>query len=159
MMRLWRLAARPFGHRLDGGYGRHHAGRWNLKGQLVTYCTTTPTLSILEQILKVEDPALLPDELLLVEMWAPDSLPATVLEEGDPLPEGWQRDIAISQVIGTAWYESRRTALLKVPSVITPTPKIPDRNVVLNHTHPGAADVRIVHTTPFALDHRLIGYH
>ncbi len=56
-MRLWRLSNAE-----DAGrFGLHHDGRWNTRGRPVTYGATGPALCVLEKLVHVEDPALLPD--------------------------------------------------------------------------------------------------
>lgn len=155
-MRLWRLAAPAFAERLDGGYGLHHAGRWNRRGELVTYAATVPSLCVLEKLAHVEDLGLFPDGLRLVELLAPDDLPVTALERPGGLPDRWWQDIAVTQAIGSAWHRTGAAALLRVPSVLVRSREQADRNLVINHRHPRAAEIRIGSVEPFELDHRLL---
>ena len=155
-MRFWRLSAPAHALALDGGYGRHNAGRWNRQGELVTYGATVASLCILERLVHIEDVDLFPNNLRLVEIDIPDDVAAAVYEEGDPLPAGWHLDLAISQAIGSAWYGSVASALLRVPSVIARTPETADRNLVVNHAHPDASRLRVAAVAPFSLDHRLL---
>ena len=48
------------------------------------------------------------------------------------------------------------TPLLSAPSVIAPLDGSPDVNVLINHRHPAAAQIRIARAEPFALDARLL---
>lgn len=80
-MRLWRLSGALFANRFDGGYGIEHAGRWNERGRLVTYCATGPALCVLEKLVHVEDIDLLPDDTMLVRYDVPDHLQ---VEESQP---------------------------------------------------------------------------
>jgi RES domain-containing protein len=141
---------------LDGGYGRHHAGRWNRQGELVTYCASVPSLCILEKLVHIEDVDLFPNNLQLVELTVPDGLAVTIHEEGSSLPNGWHRNLAVSQDIGSAWYDSTTSPLLRVPSVIARTAETTDRNWVINHRHPDAAHIVVAGVTPFDFDHRLL---
>ncbi|MFG1466391.1 RES family NAD+ phosphorylase, partial [Xanthobacter sp. DSM 24535] len=94
-MRLWRLSGPQHAQALDGGYGLHFDGRWNTVGHAVTYCATSPALCVLEKLVHVEDPALLP-ELVMITYEIPD----TVEIEDVPLeglPTDWRRHEAWSQ--------------------------------------------------------------
>ncbi|WP_245501962.1 RES family NAD+ phosphorylase [Mesorhizobium sp. M2A.F.Ca.ET.039.01.1.1] len=61
---------------MDGGYGLLFDGRWNTVGHPVTYATTSPSLCILEKLVHVEDPALLP-ALAMVAYDVADEIPAS----------------------------------------------------------------------------------
>lgn len=152
-MRLWRLSGRQHARAFDGGYGLHFDGRWNSVGHAVTYCATSPALCVLEKLVHVEDPALLPG-LVMVTYDIPD----TVGVEDVPLsalPADWRRNEALSQRKGDEWHAARSTLLLRVPSAIVPVAGSPDQNVLINHSHSAAADIRIVGAEDFSLDPRL----
>lgn len=157
-MRFWRLSSPAYADRFDGGYGRANDGRWNRKSQLVTYCASVASLCVLQKLVHIEDVSLFPDDLRLVHYEAPDDLPVTQLEPGDPLEDGWQLDVSVSQDIGAAWYEARETALLRAPSVIVVTQETADRNYVVNHTHPDASRITLAGIKPFRLDARLLSF-
>lgn len=152
-MRLWRLSGKQHAQALDGGYGLHFDGRWNTVGHAVTYCATSPALCVLEKLVHVEDPALLP-ELVMVTYQIPDTIEIEDLPL-ESLPTDWRRHEAWSQERGDTWHEARSTLLLRVPSAIVPVVSSPDLNVLINHSHPAVADVRIVGQEPFSLDPRL----
>lgn len=152
-MRLWRLSGRAFARALDGGYGLHFDGRWNAAGHAVTYCATSPALCVLEKLVHVEDPTLLP-EMVMVSYDIPD----TVAVEDVPLsalPVDWRRQEALTQNLGDTWHGEKRSLLLRVPSAIVPVAGSPDLNIVVNHNHPDAPKLRIVGEEPFVLDPRL----
>jgi RES domain-containing protein len=153
-MLLWRLSIRQFANIFDGGYGLLFDGRWNTVGRAVTYCATSPSLCVLEKLVHIEDPALLP-ELVMVTYDVAASLSAESIGLGD-LPVDWRRQEGLTQRRGDAWHRSRSTPLLHVPSAIVPLEGSPDRNVLINHTHPGSAAIRVISTVPFALDARLL---
>ena len=73
-MRLWRLSGADFAERFDGGYGLRHDGRWNVSGHPVTYCASGPSLCVLEKLVHVDDPLLLPDDTMLVCYDVPDDV-------------------------------------------------------------------------------------
>jgi RES domain-containing protein len=152
-MILWRLSGRQHARSFDGGYGLLLDGRWNTAGHAVTYCATSPALCVLEKLVHVEDPTLLPD-LVMVTYEAPDTLMIETIALAD-LPTDWRRQEALTQRRGNAWHSSRSTALLQVPSVIVPLAGAPDLNVVINHDHPAALEIRPRTMEPYVLDPRL----
>lgn len=152
-MLLWRLSGTRYAQALDGGYGLHFDGRWNTIGHAVTYCATSPALCVLEKLVHVEDPTLLPD-LTMVTYEVPDTTPIDDFQLS-ALPSNWRQDEAWSQQRGDAWHESQTALLLRVPSAIVPISRSPDLNVLINHSHPAMAAVRILDIEPFALDPRL----
>jgi RES domain-containing protein len=151
---LWRLSGKQHAGDFDGGYGLLFDGRWNSVGHAVTYCSTSPSLCVLEKLVHIEDPALLPDFVMLTYL-APDPLPIEAIELGD-LPADWRRMEEWTRRRGDSWHRSRATPLLRAPSVIVPLADSPDCNVIVNHHHPGASEIKILRKTAFALDARLV---
>jgi RES domain-containing protein len=152
-MRLWRLSSVRRARDFNGGYGISNAGRWNTKGRPVTYCSTVPSLTALEKRVHVTDPGLLPPQAL-VEYNAPDDIPVRTISI-DSLPDDWTTRETHSQALGDEWLDTATEAILIVPSVIMPISTAIDRNVLINHRHPGAAQIAISAVTPFSLDPRL----
>jgi len=152
-MLLWRLSGRQHAAAFDGGYGMLFDGRWNTVGRAVTYCATSPSLCVLEKLVHIEDPALLPD-LVMVTYEAPDGLARETIALAD-MATDWRRQEGWTQQRGDRWHRLRATSLLFVPSAIVPLSGSPDVNVVINHTHPGAAAITVRALEPFVLDPRL----
>jgi RES domain-containing protein len=69
---------------------------------------------------------------------------------------GWDNlhDLTVAQAFGRDWIQSRRSALLIVPSIVTAGH---DTNVVVNPDHPDAERISVGPETPVALDPRLFG--
>lgn len=153
-MLLWRLSAASLADRFDGGYGLLHDGRWNLAGHPVTYVATSPALCVLEKLVHIEDPTLMP-RLAMVTFEAPDDL--SVDDIGlDDLPAGWHRNETLTQALGADWLSGLSAPLLRVPSAIVAMPGSPDRNLMINHRHADASRIRIRTIAPFDLDLRLL---
>ncbi len=153
-MRLWRLSSLQFAAAFDGGYGLRFDSRWNTIGRPVTYAATSPSLCVLEKLVHVEDPELLP-ALAMVTYEVPDDMPVarrTVRE----LPVDWRQREAETQRIGDRWLAAAEAAILFVPSAIVPIRDSPDQNVVVNHRHPAAAGIAIERVEHFELDVRLL---
>jgi len=153
-MRLWRLSSRQFAEVFNGGYGLNFDGRWNRQGHPVTYCATSPSLCILEKLVHVDDPLLLPP-MTMVLYEAPDSLLVESHTLGD-LPADWQRRESLTQDMGTAWLTARSSALLQVPSAIVAISGVPDVNLLINHHHPASHEIVIIDIIPFRFDPRLL---
>ena len=152
-MLLWRLSGTGYAHVFDGGYGRLFDGRWNTVGHAVTYCATSPSLCVLEKLVHVEDPDLLP-ELVMVTYEVPDTL-GTESVRLEALPADWRRDEAGTQRLGDAWHSGLAQPLLRVPSAIVPIAGSPDVNVLINHAHADSGRIIITRQEPFVLDPRL----
>jgi len=133
-MDLWRLSGAAHAHALDGGYGLLFDGRWNSIGHAVTYAATSPSLCVLEKLVHIEDPTLLP-ELIMIRYWVPDDLAIERIGLDD-LPPGWRRDETLTQSWGDRWHAAVTAPLLQVPAAIVPLANSPNLNVVINHRHP-----------------------
>src|SRR6516225_8891712 len=94
-MVLWRLSGVQHAHSFDGGYGLLFDGRWNSAGHPVTYCATSPSLCVLEKLVHVEDPRLLPP-LRMVRYEVPDDLPVETIALAS-LPDSWTRQEGLTQ--------------------------------------------------------------
>ncbi|WFU14753.1 RES domain-containing protein [Bradyrhizobium sp. CB3481] len=88
LMLLWRLSGVQHAKTFDGGYGLHFDGRWNTVGRPITYCSTSPALCVLEKLIHIEDPALMP-ALVMVRYDAPNDLGFETLGVSD-LPGDWR---------------------------------------------------------------------
>src|SRR5262245_53670029 len=153
-MLLWRLSGKQYARVFNGGYGLLYDGRWNTIGHAVTYCATSPSLCVLEKLVHVQDPDLLP-ALVMVRYEVPDNLGSDLVAIAD-LPDGWRRQESWTQQRGDTWHSTRATPLLRMPSAIVPLEGSPDMNVLINHRHPAASQITIVSTEPFVLDPRLL---
>jgi len=152
-MVLWRLSGERHARVFDGGYGLLHDGRWNTAGRAVTYCATSPSLCVLEKLVHVEDPDLLP-ALVMVRYDVPDDLGVETCSLAE-LPEAWRLRESWTQTRGDRWHGSVDAPLLRVPSAIVPLDGSPDVNMLINHRHPDAAAIALVAAERFVLDVRL----
>jgi RES domain-containing protein len=152
-MILWRLSGARHARAFDGGYGLLYDGRWNTAGHAVTYCATSPSLCVLEKLVHIEDPDLLP-ELVMVRYDVPDGLGMEAFSVAD-LPASWRLQESWTQRRGDRWHAAMTAPLLRVPSAIVPLDGSPDQNVLINHRHAGVAGIAILAAEPFVLDTRL----
>ena len=123
-------------------------------GHAVTYCATSPSLCVLEKLVRIEDPLLLPD-LVMVTYEAQDNVEVETIEV-ESLPSDWRMREGWTQRRGDAWHEARATPLLRVASAIVPVSGSPDVNVVINHNHSAAREIRLRRVEQFVFDPRLL---
>jgi RES domain-containing protein len=150
-MRLWRISNYAD---LSGDGGLRAGGRWHEKGCPVVYLAENAPLALLEVLVHLEiDPADLPTTYRLLEIEAPDSVSVEEItrSELDKNAPGWMTDSNAARSYTKAWFSTRRTALLRVPSVILPY----SHNYLLNPLHPDAAQAKIVEVTVADFDQRL----
>ena len=147
-MLLWRISNYAS---LEGIGGFHVSGRWHTKGKPVLYCSENPSTCLLEVIVHMElDAEDRPETFRLIQIEGPEGLSMTTIVP-EELPENWPHDFVATQRLGDRWLASRRSLLLKVPSVLIPK----TWNVVVNPLHPEAALLKISAVYEHAFDLRL----
>jgi RES domain-containing protein len=149
-MRVWRLCnARHAATAFDGEGARQFGGRWNSPGKAAVYTAATRSLAALELLVYLFEVAQAPLGYVVIAAELPDDLPIEHVALAD-LPADWQR--APSQAErGDRWLSAGRSAVLAVPSVVTPD----ERNYVLNPRHPDFRRIKVGSAAPFAFDPRL----
>lgn len=149
----WRICAPKYAHSAYSGEGaRLHSGRWNSKGRSAVYSSESISLAVLEQLVHVEDPAVL-DAFVVVS--------ATLEEESievlspSSLPDDWRAYPAPPSLkaIGDAWLSEGRSLALRVPSVTVRG----QYNYLINPAHPDIASIRVSEPEPLDLDPRITG--
>jgi RES domain-containing protein len=142
-VKLWRIAAETRQFKADDLSGRGAAanpGRWNDEGEPVVYCAPTIAMAVLETASHIDD-AGLPMNRYLIEIDVPDTLWEQREEKAaSQLPVTWDAVPAgqASVKVGSGWINSRRTAVLVVPSVIVPDEFI----CLINPGHKSASRIR-----------------
>jgi len=152
MIRAFRLCkTKHLATAFTGEGARIAGGRWNSPGVGVVYTSSTLSLATLEVLVHLDDPESFARMFSWFAMEIPDEL-VEVLDESK-LPSTWCADetTAATQVIGDAWVRSQRTAVLAVPSVVTPG----ERNYLLNPSHPRISGIRFASPQVFRPDPRL----
>jgi RES domain-containing protein len=115
------------------------------------YCAPNPATALLEVLVHAEiDLDDVPASYRYLEIEVPDAVPVDILDTR-ALPPNWASNAAATRASGDEWLESRRTAVLAVPSVIVPE----TRNYLINPEHPGAAAIQIIRTYTHPFDPRL----
>jgi RES domain-containing protein len=136
---------------LDGIGGLKRAGRWHVDRRIV-YTADCPALAFMEVIVNLDiDLDLLPDDYVLLKIEIPDGVVVEKPEASD-LPAGWNMpESSVSRAIGTAWLDSQRSAVLKVPSAVIPH----HHNLLINPLHADAQRIAIIDKEPFPFDDRV----
>ncbi|HEX8318876.1 RES family NAD+ phosphorylase [Longimicrobium sp.] len=151
-MILWRLTRAAYS-KLDGEGARLHGGRWNSEGVPVVYLSSNLSLAALEYLvhIDIEDA---PTDLVALKVEVPDTAPAEEIET-ETLPDDWFNvaDHPTCVELGDSWVERGDSLLLRVPSALIRV----ESNVLLNPRHADAGNVRVLSSTPFAFDPRLLG--
>ena len=151
-MEVWRICPQRYAKRpFDGKGASEFGGRWNHPGEAVAYCSTTLSLAALEFFVNL-DVTEVPDDLVAISAAFPDDLHSErwTLEtlhidwRETPIPHA-------NRVLGSAWLQSRRTAVLFVPSAVIPE----EFNVLINPAHPDFSKLQIGRPRRFQFDPRM----
>jgi RES domain-containing protein len=150
-MIAWRICKKQrLGTALSGQGAADFPGRWNIKGQFVAYLGQSRALASLEVLAHAEDRSLLNGV-----QWVaiPVEFDEALVTELNPLPKGWDAvpTSPTAAAAGRDWYGSKKSALLRVPSVVVKG----EFNYVLNASHPDASKVVAGTAEPFRFDPRI----
>jgi len=151
-LRLWRIVTGS--HPVWSGEGARLFGqRWNPPGFPAIYTGTSFAVCLIELLAHANRKSP-PSGARFVEADVPDDVSRELFDPASLL--GWDNlhDVSLAQVFGRDWFQSRRSALLIVPSVVTAGRDI---NVVVNPEHADAARISVGPETPVALDPRFFG--
>lgn len=152
MIRAFRLCkTKHLATAFSGEGARLNGGRWNSPGLAGVYTSSSLSLATLEVLVHLEDP----EAFARLFSWMPLEIPDDLVETLDStnLATGWHDDEtnSASRSTGDAWLRSKRTAVLAVPSVVTPG----EWNYLLNPSHPQFPEIRIGPARRFQPDPRL----
>lgn len=144
-MFLWRISR----HReLSGIGGLKAAGRWHYAGRPIVYLADAPAAALLEVCVHTSANDV-PPNFTLLRIEGPDSGVASI--DLNDLPKDWRTRLDVTRDLGTAWLESNKSALLRIPSALVPETK----NYLLNPSHREAAKFRIFEAIDYPFDVRL----
>ena len=152
MVEAWRICkVRYAPTAFDGEGARQYGGRWSSVGTRVVYSAGSRSLAILETLTRLESVVPLPAFVIVSARFDPSL--AERLDPGD-LAANWrvQPPSPVTQVLGDAWVESGRSAVLEVPSVVVPE----ESNFLINPEHPDFRKIRFGRPEPIELDPRLV---
>jgi RES domain-containing protein len=150
----WRIVRKEFVDDVFSGEGaRLYAGRWHSAGHRLIYTASNLSLATLE--LMVNTPRAL---LLRNYVVASCTFAEVIVEELDfaRLPSNWRDYPAPAQLqkLGVEWLLGESSAVLSVPSAVTPE----ERNYLINPEHEHFRSVDCGIARPFDIDVRLLTY-
>jgi len=150
-MEVYRIAKEAFSKKLSAS-GR--ANRWNLDDQFMIYTGSSRSLSSLELI--VHENSVSPVfkyKVMIISIADEEDLFTRFLQAD--LPKDWRSMITYPQLqqLGSDWYTSSKSLVLKVPSAIIPK----EYNYIINVNHPEFKNkVSLVRTEDYFWDERLL---
>jgi RES domain-containing protein len=150
--KIYSPAYRIVSHRYPpfDGTGTHRWGsRWISPGRWVVHAAETYALAVLENLVHWQTSAL-PPTLVCVEVKIPNDLDQEQLDRVDA-PVSAQNDYVASRAIGDEWYDRGETAVLWVPSVISPY----ESNILFNQRHRDFSRIVVGDPTRAHMDPRL----
>jgi RES domain-containing protein len=153
MASAWRIVRSSRAHTAFSGEGAwRNGGRWSSVGVRVVYVSEHQSTAALEIFVHTA-PFIIPEKYKAFRLEWPDSL-----TENFPMkkwPVNWRISPPPAETveIGDRWAEEQRSAILAVPSAISPD----DRNFLLNPEHPDFKRIRIAPPIDYEFDPRLLG--
>ncbi|MFZ0594321.1 MAG: RES family NAD+ phosphorylase [Bryobacteraceae bacterium] len=149
-MEVFRIAdgRRPV---FDGTGSFLYGNRWNSQGRKIIYAAQTYAGALLETLVHAEL-GRVPRNQVWVSIQIPENVSIEIVPP-DRVP-GWpSSQLGPTQKIGDSWFDEQRSAVLRVPSVVTSGV---ESNFLLNQNHPQFASIRVSRPQPVAWDPRLL---
>jgi RES domain-containing protein len=150
-MEVFRISRESFAKKLIAS-GR--ANRWNLDDQFTIYTGGSRSLSSLELI--VHKNAISPAykyKVMVISIADEENLFTHILQKD--LPKAWRSMMAYPdlQALGSDWYQSKQSLVLRVPSAVIPK----EYSYIINTQHPDfKKKVSLVRTEDYFWDDRLV---
>ncbi|MEO8378636.1 MAG: RES family NAD+ phosphorylase [Acidobacteriota bacterium] len=151
MITTWRIVDGRYADDAFSGEGsRRYKGRWHSAGVRIVYTCASISLATLELLVRTPRAQLLRD-YVVASCTFPEAL-VTHIDMGR-LPKNW-RDYPAPPLLadlGNEWIRTRTSAVLAVPSAVTPE----ELNYILNVEHEHFRSVDLGSGRPFRIDLRL----
>jgi RES domain-containing protein len=127
-----------------------HGGRWNSRGLRAIYTAETYSVALLEVLVhsNLSGP---PKNHRIIRIDIPDQVEIETVSTTE-LPDWDTEDMRASRAFGDRWIQENRTAVLRVPSVITAGR---ENNLLLNPLHPQFSLIEAGAPKPVNWDERL----
>jgi RES domain-containing protein len=152
MASAWRIVRASRAQTAFTGEGaRRYGGRWNSSGVRVVYVSEHQSTAALE-VFANRVPFILDEKYKAFYLEWPDRL--TEIFPVPKLPADWKRSPppAEAMEIGDRWVREQRSAVLALPSAISPA----DTNFLLNPEHQDFKQIRIAAPIDYEFDPRLL---
>lgn len=148
----WRiLKAKYQDQPLSGEGARRLGGRWNHRGVPLIYLAESIALATLEVLVHLQDAETL-SKYALAEIRFDNTLVHELRPED--LPQDWNvfPHPLSTKELGQQWVDAQSSALLKVPSSVSPR----EANYLLNPEHPDANSVEVAAILDHGFDRKLL---
>jgi RES domain-containing protein len=153
MASAWRIVRASRAKTAFTGEGPwRYGGRWNSPGARVVYVSEHQSTAAFEIFIH-RVPSILAEKYKAFRLEWPDDL--TEIFSVKKLPANWRISPPPAEAleIGDRWVQERRSAVLALPSTISPA----DTNFLLNPEHPDFKRIRIHPSVDYDFDPRLLG--
>ena len=149
-MIVYRFASEQYKEDISGNGAGLFGGRWNSKGRPVLYTSNHISLSVLELLVHNKNYTSYKDPWL-ISISIPDTI-IPVITHAEKLSAGWDSRPEYTQWMGDMFLNENSSLILQVPSSIIPQ----ENNFLLNPLHKEFKKIKIINTTLFELDKRLL---
>lgn len=129
----------------DGGGAFRWGSRWVDSGRLVIHGASSYSLAVLENLVHWQSTQL-PPTLVCVVARIPNTLKQSRIKPKDVY------DDDACRAVGNSWFDEGRTAILWVPSVVSPY----EDNVLINQTHKDFLRIKVSKPVSTHIDQRLL---
>lgn len=148
-MKVYRLTPKKYAADLSGMGAKLYEGRWNRVGVSLLYTSENLSLSVLENIVHINNSTFLPTfQAITIEI--PDSFEEYSTQD---FPENWLNQDAFESLrkLTDNFIEKGKYLAMKVPSAIIDV----EYNFLINPQHSLFKEVKITNQQEFSFDQRL----
>ena len=146
--RAFRIVSRTYPV-FDGTGAYRWGSRWVSPGRWVIHAAETYSLAVLENLVHWQTSDL-PPTLVCVEVHIANAIEQEKLARAD-MPAGAKDDYSRYRAMGDEWYDRGESAVLWVPSVVSPF----ESNLLFNQRHENFSRIRVSESRPARVDPRL----
>ncbi len=134
----------------DGSGAARWGGRWTGQGRAVIHAAESYALAVLENLVHFNSSEL-PPRMVVSEIQIPESVSRQIIRRS-ALPDfDADNTYEACRALGDRWHEEAKTALLIVPSRLSPF----ECNILIHPRHSDLLTIRIGDARPARLDERL----
>lgn len=148
--RAYRIVSRKYPP-FDGAGTYRYGSRWISPGRWVVHAAETYALAVLENLVHWQANAL-PTTLVTVRVDISDRIKQEKIDHSH-LPTSALNDYTEYRALGNDWYDRGETAVLWVPSVVSPV----EYNLLFNQEHIDFSLITVQDPLPARIDPRLWG--
>jgi RES domain-containing protein len=134
----------------DGSGAARFGARWNSPGRRIIYTSDSFAGAMLEKLVHLNINRI-PASESWVECLIPDDVSVEILD-GETLPDWDREDQHVSRIYGDEWFDSNRSLVLAVPSVVT---RARSFNLLINQEHNEFRKLKPTKPQPVEWDQRL----